>query len=206
MAENDIPTLLETKRNSTIKIFVSQNEKEKLFFSGVLYSIALEGKEEGKVILKAVSYSFLLDIKRRRRSFQRNNMYYSDLLKEILLPYHGDFIILDKKGEKKTVKVPIVQYEETDWQLINRLASCYGSLVFPAAIWEHPQVYLGISENGRKIEEESVWQLKKQIGDYLRFHKYSSVSEHLFLEYEIKSRKLFQIGDWVNDTERSFYC
>ena len=47
MAENDIPTLLETKRNSTIKIFVSQNEKEKLFFSGVLYSIALEGKEEG---------------------------------------------------------------------------------------------------------------------------------------------------------------
>ena len=44
MAENDIPTLLETKRNSAIKIFVSQNEKEKLFFSGVLYSISLEGK------------------------------------------------------------------------------------------------------------------------------------------------------------------
>lgn len=159
MAENDIPTLLETKRNSTIKIFVSQNEKEKLFFSGVLYSIALEGKEKGKVILKAVSYSFLLDIKRKQRSFQRNSMYYSDLLKEILLPYHGDFMILDKKGEKRTVKVPVVQYEETDWQLINRLASCYGSLVFPAAIGEHPQVYLGISENGRKIEEEGVWQL-----------------------------------------------
>lgn len=202
--ESDIPTLLEAKRNSTIKIFVRHNKEEKLFFSGILYSVTLEGKEEGKVILKAVSHSFLLDIKRKQRSFQRNDMCYGDLLKEILLPYHGDFIILDKNGEKKMVKVPIVQYEETDWQLINRLASCYGSLIFPAAIGEHPQVYLGISENGRKIEEEDVWKLKKQIGDNLRFHKYFSISEHSFLECEIKSRKLFQIGDWINYTERPF--
>ena len=35
-------------------------------------------------------------------------------------------------------------------------------------------------------------------------HKYSSTSEYLFLEYEIKSRKIISNRDWINDTERPF--
>ena len=49
--KNDIPTLLETKGIVQLK-FCRQNEKEKLFFSGVLYSIALEGKRKRKSNIK----------------------------------------------------------------------------------------------------------------------------------------------------------
>ncbi|OAB35032.1 hypothetical protein [Paenibacillus glacialis] len=80
------------------------------------------------VEIESLSGSIQLDTQKRKRSFQDISMTYDTLLKNILKEHPGADISCNI-GEGLPIGEPIIQYEETDWELINRLASHFQQFV-----------------------------------------------------------------------------
>ena len=79
-----------TKLNATInansddKICIyEKTDEKKVIFNGIIKSISTEVKANNYFLeIEAISYSYLLDIKVKSRSFQNVNMTYEDLVRE----------------------------------------------------------------------------------------------------------------------------
>lgn len=193
--ENEIEKCIDLGKNSNIKIYVRQGLEDELAFYGVLMSVSITQREQLEVILKACSYSVLLDIEKKSRSYQRKQMDYEGIWKEVIAGHDGDFLAREPVTEKVTA--PMIQYEETDWQFLNRLASHCGKYIVPSATGNRPQIYLGIGKGQKQQPKLQMWQLEKQIEEFLRFRKNEEAMEQSCLTCTIKSGCRYQVGDII---------
>ncbi len=81
--------------------------------------------------IRIVPYTYLLDLKPQRRSFQIPAMAYQEVLDCIAKSYAGGNILMNI-GTGEAIGEPIVQYQETDWAFIKRLASHFHAVVVPS--------------------------------------------------------------------------
>lgn len=198
--ENMEETGIHMDADSNIDVYVS--EEERLLFSGIPVSIKLEHGEKPEVVLKAASRTILMDIEKKNRSFQYKTMNYSKLIEEIVRENDGDFLIQEEKED--CIPAPLIQYRETNWQFLKRLASCYGCHLFASAAGKKPQVCLGTRAGEKKEEVKTPWQIKKQVEEYLRFRKMADGMESDFLQCEVTSNVSCQIGDIIRCSDIDF--
>lgn len=127
--------------DSSIHIYTD----EKQLFYGIATSFEITYKNGVcEFILCAADESIRMDIEKKCRSFQNINQTYAETIKNIIHDYHGDYA---NAGHYVSYpQTPMIQYEETDWQFIKRLASNMGIYIQPEAKREGIQVYLGEHE------------------------------------------------------------
>lgn len=144
------------------------------------------GSEGCRILIKAFSKSVLFDRKfqKKYRVFQDVTYTYANIIEEINKDY------TEKKIEIKytdKIKVPIenliVQYNETDWEFIVRLASHLKTGLF---VTEQGLIVFGVMEAG-EIKEENRY-----------FFSYSIVRDHRNFYYKVKSDKVISLGDTVS--------
>lgn len=165
--EGELETFFRIGSLSNVQIWIGSIEGEYLIFSGIVTSAYYRNRQSQEITLEMVSYSILMDLERKKRSFQDQNLSYSDLWKEILRTYDGQILIREKHPDK--ISAPRVQYEETDWQFMKRLASQYGSNLFVDDMGKTPRIYVGLEWSGRKQAEETSDIKKKNRGASLLF-------------------------------------
>lgn len=101
---------------------IDENGKEKTFFKGIVRDISCKNTGGLRTLtVEAVSRSWLLDTEEHTRTFQYEEQTYEEVCDFIKENYHAAFVytrgIDEKTGEL------IVQYEETDWDFLKRIAS-----------------------------------------------------------------------------------
>ena len=126
-AESEVKEYLlyEEKGNAALYAF-SRGSLKPVFFGTITM---MQIKNMGKhcvVCLEVATTSYLMDITPRNRCFQDTDMTSHELAKRILEPYGQIsrallFIPNEKLGQI------MVQYQETDWEFLNRLLSKYGT-------------------------------------------------------------------------------
>lgn len=100
---------------------------------------------------EACSYTWAMDIERKRRPFQRVDMTYADVIEEVLQDYpHAN--MQDHATNHARIGGLIMQYDETDWQFIKRLASHFGAVVVPDAASGSARFSLGVSADREPVE------------------------------------------------------
>ena len=141
--------------------------------------------------MKAFSKSVLFDRKNEKkyRVFQDRNLMFSDIIDEINKDY------ADKKLEikysdiaKKQIGSLIVQFDETDWEFLVRLASQLKTGMF---VIEQGIILFGIVEMG-EIKKENKY-----------FSDYSLVRDYKNLYYKVQSNKVINLGDTVSISENT---
>lgn len=117
--------------------------------------------------LNCVSNSFKLDIKKKNRSFQNKNMTYKNIMEKISVEYETS-IILDFATNGEKIENIILQYEETDWEFLKRLASRFNVGLMPLGADNGANLLFGIrgGKNVGNIQEHS-YSLEKNIKNYL---------------------------------------
>ncbi len=105
-----------------------------------------------EVILK--SGSSLMDSERRTRSFQEVGLTYDTLLETCNKTYQDSGKIMTE-GKKKTIDEFIMQYGETDWQFIKRLASRIQTVVVPECKTKGVKYYFGVPIRNDRISENT---------------------------------------------------
>lgn len=151
------PIQVRIEKDVPITIFNGIIQKSEIRHIGSVYYLTL----------KCVSNSFKLDIKKRNRSFQDKNMTYKNIMDKIASEY-GQSQILDFATEGKKIEKFILQYEETDWEFIKRLASRFNVGIIPLGADDGANIIFGI-KNGKDMGniEEYKYTLEKDIKNYL---------------------------------------
>ena len=184
---------------------------KKLIFKGIVSHMEIKTVRDIYYIeVEAVSLTQMLDVKIKSRSFQNQNMTYEDLIRLVIQDYRGD--IKDEASQGKKIEKMIMQYQETDWQFLKRLASRFNTGLVSYDLADKPKLYFGVpeSEKGTDIQlENGHYRVRKHLSDY----KYSSenfipdVNEDDFVYYEVESRQALDIGDSVMfNGKRLFVC
>lgn len=193
--EGELETFFRIGSLSNVQIWIGSIEGEYLIFSGIVTSAYYRNRQSQEITLEMVSYSILMDLERKKRSFQDQNLSYSDLWKEILRTYDGQILIREKHPDK--ISAPRVQYEETDWQFMKRLASQYGSNLFVDDMGKTPRIYVGLEWSGRKQAEETS-DIKKKIEEHLCFFWKNREQKSVCEEIVVKSRNYFPTGSIIS--------
>nr|WP_314082082.1 phage baseplate assembly protein V [uncultured Leptotrichia sp.] len=130
-------------KDEDIKIIISgrsniSNENgasnDKIFLNGIIDDIKLSEIKTGSLVVEitCISKSIILDRIPRYRSFQDPSLAYSAIAEEINKNYgaNGEKIISVGEDMKEVPRITI-QYNETDWEYLKRLASYTGQPVIP---------------------------------------------------------------------------
>ena len=170
----------------------SENVKKRAFSGIVDYFEILDYGSYGcRILMRAFSKSVLFDRKNEKkyRVFQDRNLMFSDIIDEINKDY------ADKKLEikysdisKKQIGSLIVQFDETDWEFLIRLASQLKTGMF---VIEQGIILFGIVEMG-EIKKENKY-----------FSDYSLVRDYKNLYYKVQSNKVINLGDTVSISENA---
>lgn len=158
-----------------------------------VYHLKVEGR----------SHTFDLDVKRKSRSFQNLKQKLKDLIDQILADYSGADCN-DQVIRQTTLDQFMIQYQETDWSFIKRIASRFGAVLIPAVDTDKPKFWLGLPEGKARAVEDFHYQAQKDLTNYLRSAKNfdHQVDEIDFIRYEIESGQYLDIGDRVNIQEK----
>ena len=143
---------------------IVEAEDGKILFNGFLETAAFH-IENGYTSVSAelVSRSILFDREKKCRSFQKPEMTYEQIMREQIKDYEGcDFLW---KGEQDCrICFPVIQYEETDWEFIIRLASHFHTVIYPGYGSNGISFCLGKAK-GKKWQLESQYIIKWGIGE-----------------------------------------
>ena len=113
-----------------LEVLLREGEGRKILFSGILTDIQITESGQVKTVrIEGKSRSWLMDREKHSRSFQNAKMTFQELAQEILANYKDADLIYAAAG--KVVGSLIVQYEETDWEFLQRVLSREGIMITP---------------------------------------------------------------------------
>ena len=141
---------LEMDFNDNIQV----TQQEKVIFCGYVYTAAVKVINHVHYLeLEAIAYTYDFDIVKKYRSFQDLSMTYQDILNEIMSDYpKAEYIDTITKG--KVIDDIIVQYNETDWEFMKRLASHFGKGIVCEDKAFYPRLFFGLPEYNDITEVE----------------------------------------------------
>ena len=139
-----VPVILEHIKEGTAPIFCGVVKK------------SIAGKEKGQscLYIEAETASSLLDQKKRNRSFQRQGRSYQELIGEISATYQGYPVWKKGAGGEQSCGF-LLQYEETDWELMKRAVSILGNSILPECRFFGNGFYIGLPDGQRESEVKS---------------------------------------------------
>ncbi|WP_254495413.1 contractile injection system protein, VgrG/Pvc8 family [Brevibacillus sp. RS1.1] len=150
--------------------------------------------------LEAVSHTQRMDGQRKMRSFQHKQMTYASLLDEITKDYPGSDY-LDHASNGAPLGTIAIQYQETDWEFLKRLASRFGSILVAEAVADKPKFWFGLPEGRTAQLTDASYTISKRLSPYMETTENgyaAGMSENDFLTYEVESGQVLQLGDRVN--------
>ncbi|MEC0184393.1 NlpC/P60 family protein [Paenibacillus peoriae] len=155
-------------------------------FKGIVTNICI-GFKNGvyHMYLEAASFTYLLDQQPKNRSFQNGNWTYYQLFRELVDAYpHGDFI--DLRDSDNKLDGFTIQYRETDWEFLKRMASHLQTGLIAEITSVFPRLWVGTSKE----------QVKGELhGINFTLQKTKSGSRYIYAEVE--DTKRFELGDVV---------
>ena len=183
------------KEDVGIEIELANTDKDvkRKVFSGIVdyFEILDYGSYGCRILMRAFSKSVLFDRKNEKkyRVFQDKNLMFSDIIDEINKDYAEKKLgIKYSDTAKKQIGSLIVQFDETDWEFLVRLASQLKTGMF---VIEQGIILFGMVEMG-EIKKENKY-----------FSDYSLVRDYKNLYYKVQSNKVINLGDTVSISENA---
>ncbi|WP_139488159.1 contractile injection system protein, VgrG/Pvc8 family [Brevibacillus dissolubilis] len=178
---------------------VDQGSKVRTLFNGKVSQIGMKVVRGVTYIeVEAVSHTIDLDLKRLRRTFQDTEMRYTSLIEEVIRAYPGsDFI--DNAADSAKLGQFILQYDETDWQFLKRMASHVGTVLVPEAAAGKPKFWFGVPEGKQAQVLDFHFSSRKPLALYMETtgNDHASVGEDDFVSYELETSAYLNLGDTV---------
>jgi len=136
-----------------VTISTSAQGQHNTLFCGVVSNVAIETTSEYSVIrLTLASTSRKLDAKKNSKTFQNTSMTYEQVLISAL---NGTGYV-NIHVTDKPIGTFIMQYKETDWEFIKRMASQLQASVFVNIETAKPVIHLGLPDAQETVELKTV--------------------------------------------------
>lgn len=162
------------------------------------YQEKVEIKEEGRYRIadvQAVSGTILLDQKKCNRVFQKKAQTYMGIANTVTADTEHSACILP--GSDMQTGGTLMQYQETDWNFLKRMASQLGLPLVPDISYYYPRFYLGLPEGEKKELGEILSCDMCFDGRYYAASGKCLVDRKDFICYDVVTRTSLSLGDKV---------
>lgn len=195
------------KQQTWVQVVTVSQGSEYILFYGILYEMQLEVRN-GTCIMSLTlrSGTLLMDYKKKIRSFQSADLSYGELLDTCNKEYeHSARIMTVAKGQ--TIGQLIVQYQETDWNFIKRLASMNHAVVVADYSTLGEKYFFGLPNKKSTITGSlAEYQTQCDMEEYLlKKNSGLAIYPHDTMSYIWESRDIYKLGDWGDINGRPLY-
>ncbi|MCL2865841.1 MAG: phage late control D family protein [Lachnospiraceae bacterium] len=180
-----------------IKFFVYHEGEDVLFFSGKISKVLQVVQDQlFKAVIHLSSYSVDMDVALHSRSFQNISLRYGDVINRVIEEDNARFIW--RMESDRTINKPFIQYQETNWQFIKRLATYFECPIQASVLSERPDFYFGIRE-GRLQRLREEWIVERGVSNaYYESGAYEKgMLANAFCYVISEQRSSWQIGDFI---------
>lgn len=191
----------EYRRLSVLETWVSLSAEGSTLFSGVLTNFGIQ--EEGEVNTMTIEVrtgSFLLDLTPHIKSFQEKSLTYKQVI-DTCLAEEGGQISISVEDESRPIGNFLLQYKETNWEFIKRMAHNAGTVIMPEFNTMGRRIHFGVlgrTPSG-EIAEES-YSMDRVYEEYgaSEEEQVKSLANPDFGVYKVKSREVYELGNMAS--------
>lgn len=145
--------------------------------------------------IQAVSGTILLDQKKSNRVFQKKVQTYMGIASAVTADTDHSACILP--GSDMRTGGTLIQYQETDWRFLKRMASQLGLPLVPDTSYYYPRFYLGLPEGEKRELGEIISSDLCFDGRYYAVSGKCLVDREDFICYDVVTRTSLSLGDRV---------
>lgn len=190
-------SLQESYQNQHIEVFDKAEKVNYALFSGKIYKIEFHKMAQYLTAdLYGISYSYELDQEKKCNSFQNPDLTFENIVEMLLKNSCARF--LWRTNEEIKIGRPFIQYKETDWEFLCRLASHFHTSLQVGNTSNKPEFYFGV-DYGRLIniedQEISEYGFSKKYYEKSGYEKSCDKSEYYYLK--IESGRRWNLGDYT---------
>lgn len=191
----------------TVTAGYTEDEKEKILFKGIIADSSMKRVgNRREVRLKAYDATYLLDTGRKTRSFQNLLRTNHSVIAEIMGEYPG--CICMKNIKEEPIGQIWFQYEETDWEFLQRFVSQYADSLYADATYQSARFQAGLSSVNIDVDwEKSPYRMGKDLErcDYLSQNGFPGLNPDQFVEYFVESYELYTLGSRLTFKGKTWY-
>ncbi|WP_223263993.1 phage late control D family protein [Paenibacillus sp. IHB B 3084] len=182
--------------------YLNDDQKQIVLFRGLVTQFRIKlVSNVAYLVAEALSYTSQLDEVPHRQSFQNVKMKLQALLEHVLKSYPKANCTSRLKDQ--LLQEFTMQFDETDWSFLKRIASRLGWGLIPDSIGENPQFYFGLPDGVHKGE------LKQYNYSMIRKTKPGASKDDNLLYYKVQTTGpkdvLLQIGAEVKFKGKALY-
>ncbi len=209
LAEGSEGELFKKAEGGKASLYIKDEEgNQKNIFSGIIDSLEVENTGGVKTLRMVLSGGTkLLDCTKHTRTFQNEAMTYENLLKTVNEGNKQVSCIPNCKVAN-SIKKLIVQYRETDWEFLKRLASHFYQPILPGYGGEGIRYSFGLSKDAPKkkldVYSYSSGNAKEEF-HMKKENKVPGIVPDDFGFYKVRSRKYLELGERTDFLARTFF-
>ncbi len=190
------------------QIHIERTDTGETIFTGYVDDAALEERQSGYFILdlSLIGGSILLDQKKKYRSYQDVTLKHKDIIEEVMKDAPEVTLKCELTDDKEIGK-PLIQYGETDWEFIKRVASRVNEPTFVDETTLLPYLHAGRKSGcatGRNVVARCVSE-----GMDARFYRLGELAKEngraAYYFYKLTGKDNYYIGEQVAYNGSEFY-
>lgn len=191
----------QTGNSSFMRISIRDNENNVTeIFTGTIDTISIATESNVKTLqVTAISNTYLMDIEKKSKSYQ-GSLAYRSILERTNQPY-GNVQMIDYTTAGKQTDRVVVQYNETDWEFIKRMASCCSSVIIGECTTNGIKYSVGKGSAGvTYCLENQDYTVRKGISRYKKKAAGCAgipLKDTDFITYEFTSNRIFNLMDSI---------
>lgn len=182
------------KLNVLYQSAIGVKQGDTALFYGIIHNAEISQESQfTHIIIQAISGTWLMDQDCKQRSFQNTSMSYATLVDKVCCAY-SDYHAMVESGADEAIGIPLIQYEETDWAFLQRVASRQNAVLVPDVYVSSPSFHFGFPQQNKALIIE-----KSQYTTGIS-PKWATQSKHQkldYLYYKIEEKVNYPIGKQV---------
>lgn len=190
-----------------VSVLYMENGEEKVLFKGMVASSSMERVgNHRKLELKAYDATYLLDKKRKTRSFQDTTRTNHSVIEEVMKEY-PECICMKNLPEKPINRIWF-QYEETDWEFLRRFLSSYSDSLYADATYQTARFQAGASPEDIEVDWDAApYRMGKNLEryDFLSQNGFDELGIDKLIEYLVDSYGIYTLGSRLVYKGRRWY-
>ncbi|MFF2089256.1 deaminase domain-containing protein [Paenibacillus sp. NPDC058174] len=198
--------LLQSSFNDSVSLQKRTDSRTERWFAGGITKVDIH-MEDGIPLVEVhmLSRTYSMDMQPKSRSYQNKYLTYTDTIQQLAKEYPGGEAQNMATSDQAYIGSLLVQYEETDWQFLKRLASRVGTVILPDVTMDAPRVYFGVPDFswGKDLHARRYTMMKdRKLYEELLANADSEDAQKLveddFISYRVTSEQYFEVGDNVS--------
>ncbi len=193
----------------TINVSLKDDEgNTTVLFNGYVTKVGIRAENDVRTLeVEALSKTFLMDIRKFSGSYQDENLAYENIFMQKNSGY-GDVVMLDNATYEAKIDGFIVQYKETDWEFLKRLASYFNVALVPESRMTGIKYSIGgADENVVYDIDEFNYSIEKGLQEYnvKAANEGYELNDLNLVSYEITTNKLMKLYNQVSFKGRKLF-